>query len=552
MSDTDTLRRGSSLEANPFAVLGASPRDGRQALIDRVEDAALHGDEPRLRQAGAELLHPRQRLAAEMRWLPGVSPAEAARLLRLLRQTPDLAFTDRQGSALVRANLMASALEVMPEPGSPPEVLERIQTLAASCAGIEAAEALRDINEDRLVSGFPELRDISAVEEELRGLRRHWRDCVRNALDRLSSAALLEVVTGVARYAATEGAGQTQALMDDVIDAYELEARAAIDAGAEAVPRAIDAVQAAIPGGEAAVFEAMRPMEQAIAGWHRLANPILLSARARGLHNQDGTDLGWKLRELGILLFNAHGMLRAAERVTGLLRQYFAEIPGLSDKAAEDAGALDEIARSRQQAAAEQAEWLNANAYRVTLGLMFKEVLAISAAGIEIKGRTIPLEAVTRVRWGSVSHSVNGIPTGTKHTIAVGDATQELSTTFGKQEVFDAFLHRLWRAVCVRLIVDMARQLEAGQAFRFGDAVILDQSAELTRRRLFAADERRTLPWSDTEIWSVNGSFIIGQKDDKKTRVALPYLDVANVHLLEHIIRASFRKGGRRLSDALR
>lgn len=552
MSDADTLRRGSSLEGNPFAVLGASPRDGRQALIDRVEDAALHGDEPRLRQAGAELLHPRQRLAAEMRWLPGISPAEAARLLRLLRQAPGLAFTDRQGSALVRANLMASALEVMPEPGSPPEVLERIQALAASCAGIEAGEALRDINEDRLASGFPELRDMSAVEEEIRALRRHWRDCVRNALDRLPSAALLEVVIGVARHAAAEGAGQSQALMDDVIDAYELEARAAIDTCAEAVLQAIGTVQADIPQGEAVVLQALRPTEQAIARWHQLANPILLLARARGLHNQDGNDLGWRLRGLGLELFNDHGMLRAAERVTSLLRQYFAEIPNLSERATEDAGALGDIARSRQQAAADHAEWLNAIAYRATLGLVFKEELAISAAGVEIKGRTIPLEAVTRVRWGAVRHSVNGIPTGTKYTITVGDANQELSTTFSKQEVFDAFLDRLWKAVCVRLIVDMAQQLEAGQSFRFGDAVILDQSAELTRRRLFAANERRMLTWSDTQVWNANGSFVIGAKDDKKTTATLPYLDIPNVHLLEHIIRASFRKGGRLLSDALR
>ncbi|HEY4252576.1 MAG TPA: hypothetical protein VGM87_15290 [Roseomonas sp.] len=550
MSDTGTVRPDFSLAENPFAILGASPRDGRQALIDRVEDAALQGDEQRARQAGSTLLNARQRLVAEMRWFPGIAPAEVLRLLQLLRQQPDRAFAEAQLPPLARANLMAAGFEAMPAPGDPPAVLERIDALDAACAAITADDAMRDINADRQAAGLPALQDRPAVEEQLRDLVRHCRDGVAKALDRMPSAALLAVVTAVAQQVVAAGPGGGRVLLEDVIDAYELEARPSIDACAAAAEQVIEQVRAAVPQGEAAVLEVMRLLEQAIARWYRLASPVLASAQVRGLHNQDGTELGSALRALGLHAFNDHGMLRGAERATELLQRFFAELPNLSVKAEEDAGALGGIAQSRQKAAAEHAEFLASIAYRAKVGTLFKDDLAISAAGVELKGEIIPLEAVMRVRWGAIRHSVNGIPTGTSYTIAIGDAGRELSTSFRKQEVFDAFLDRLWRAVCVRLIIDMTQQLRAGQSFVFGDAVVRDQGILLTRRHMFGKNEQREVRWGDTQIWTGNGSFCIAAKDDKKTVVALSYIDMSNTHLLENIVRAYYRKGGKALSDA--
>ncbi len=54
-------------------------------------------------------------------------------------------------------------------------------------------------------------------------------------------------------------------------------------------------------------------------------------------------------------------------------------------------------------------------------------------------------------------------------------------------------------------------------------------------------------------MWSADGSFYIGSKDDKKTYVGLSYIHSANTHVLEQAIRMAFKKPGmRRLSDVMR
>ena len=57
--------------------------------------------------------------------------------------------------------------------------------------------------------------------------------------------------------------------------------------------------------------------------------------------------------------------------------------------------------------------------------------------------------------------------------------------------------------------------------------------------------------WDEIHVWSANGSFVIGSKNDKKTYASLPYLRVENVHILEQVIRVGFKRGVSRLSDLL-
>ena len=54
------------------------------------------------------------------------------------------------------------------------------------------------------------------------------------------------------------------------------------------------------------------------------------------------------------------------------------------------------------------------------------------------------------------------------------------------------------------------------------------------------------------KVWSADGSFYIGATEDEKIYVALSYMNVANVHVLEQCIRMAFKKPGMRvLSDVL-
>lgn len=63
----------------------------------------------------------------------------------------------------------------------------------------------------------------------------------------------------------------------------------------------------------------------------------------------------------------------------------------------------------------------------------------------------VSADSITRVRWGGVRKSVNGIPTGTDYTIGFGDNRSE-QVVEGAQPLMPDF-DPLWRAVCVRLYV---------------------------------------------------------------------------------------------------
>src|SRR5690606_1268495 len=66
---------------NAFHVLGATPRTTRATLVQLAEDAALGSNSHLATEAQATLGNPKSRLAAELAWLPGVSPTKASILI---------------------------------------------------------------------------------------------------------------------------------------------------------------------------------------------------------------------------------------------------------------------------------------------------------------------------------------------------------------------------------------------------------------------------------------------------------------------------------------
>ncbi|MCA9470238.1 MAG: hypothetical protein KC643_32980, partial [Nitrospira sp.] len=178
---------------------------------------------------------------------------------------------------------------------------------------------------------------------------------------------------------------------------------------------------------------------------------------------------------------------------------------------------------------------------------------SISPEGVAWKNQRFPLDAITRVRWGAVRHSVNGIPTGTTYTLAFGDSRSEAVVELKKESTYSGFLEKLWKAVVIRLLTELFETLQAGKEIRFGEATLSDDGITLIKHKFLGANEKVRCTWGQVHVWSADGSFYIGAKDDKKTYVGLSYMYAANTHVLEQAIRMAFKKPGmRRLSDMLR
>ena len=72
------------------------------------------------------------------------------------------------------------------------------------------------------------------------------------------------------------------------------------------------------------------------------------------------------------------------------------------------------------------------------------------------------------------------------------------------------------------------------------------------KRKFLGSNEKVRCSWGQVHVWSADGSFCIGAKDEKKVSAGVSYIHGANTHVLEQAIRMGFKKPGqRRLSELL-
>ncbi|MGU5671838.1 hypothetical protein ACV1CZ_14040 [Aeromonas caviae] len=541
-----------ALHQTPFAILGVTTRDDRRRIVELAEEKSLELDHDVCQKARSDLTNPRTRLSAEIAWLPGVSPRKASQLVEGLLHDA-MAVREESGlPTLAHLNLLAAAFEAVDSEHDAEDLASFIQEVAYLVDEIDPEDVLRDINEDRAVSGFPEVRALDQIEAELAERKRYYRSAIKDALDRLPSTTLVQVMTDTVEGVALGGEDHAPELIDDLVDSYEVETQGFLLKEAENVHKLIKAARESANSGEAAVKPYVDKLDAVARNWDKVAQPIQLSAKARGIDHEASRDLAYEIRSLAIDLFNTHDMLTQSQRLIGLLQELFAELPEVSERVEQDADALAEIFHERKQAVARRDEWAREITYRAEIGVMFKDTLSISPDGISWKGQSFSLDSITRVRWGGVRHSVNGVPTGTTYTIAFGDKRSEAVVELKKEDIYSKFIDKLWRAVCVRLLGEMLEALKDGRDLYFGDALLHDDGITLVKHKFLGANERVRCTWGQVQIWNADGSFCIGSKDDKKTNVGISYIHVANTHIMEQLIRMAFKKPGlRRLSELL-
>jgi hypothetical protein len=541
------------LQQSPFAILGATTRDDRRRIVELAEEKSLELNPDVCQKARSDLTNPRTRLSAETSWLPGVSPRKAFQLLEGLLHDP-MALRNESGvPTLAHLNLLAAAFEAVDGEHNAEDLVNFIQEVAYLAEKeLRPEEVLRDVNEDRAASGFPEVRALGEIEAELTERKRYYLSSIKDALNRLPPTTLIQVMTETVDCVTGGGNDHAPGLIDDLVDSYEVETQGVLQKEAENVQKLIKAARDSANSGEAAVEPYVDKLDAVARNWDKIAQPIQLSAKARGIDHAPSRDLAYEIRDLAIDLFNKHDLLTQSRRLTGLLQELFSQVPDVSERVKQDADALADIFREREQAAARKVEWAREITYCAEIGLMFKNTLSISPEGISWKGQNFPLDSVTRVRWGGVRHSINGIPTGTTYTIAFGDGRSEAVVGLSKEDIYATFLDKLWRAVCVRLLGEMLEALKAGNNLQFGNALLHDDGITLVKHRFLSANEKVRCSWSQVHVWSANGEFYIGSTDDKKTYAGISYIHGGNTHILEQAIRMAFKKPGmRRLSDLM-
>ena len=532
--------------------------DDSRRILDLAEEKSLTLDEEVCRKARTELTTPNLRLAAELAWLPGLSPVKTDALISALQDRGVSPSDDPAAPSLVRINVMSVPFWHDDRTAtsqfarySAEKAADFILHFSHLVAAVDPEEVRRDINNYRRLSGFSEIQGIDQIEAELSILWRKYVDNFKEALNTMPPAALVESMARAVRSDTSRGEKQASLFLDQLVDVYQDETKVFLQGEIDKISTLLKSARALAPKGPAAVSPTVANLEAVVRNWVKVAEPIQLSLKSRGIDHDLSQQIAFGIRSLGVDLFNEHDFLDQSQRITKLLQQLFAYVPEVVARVDEDAKTIRSIAEKRERAADDFAEWARSITYQTEVGLLFKEKLAISPDGIEWHGKHVPLASISQVRWGGVSHSVNGIPTGSTYTIGVRDGYSETVISLKDNAKYSAFLACLWKAVCVRLMSEILAALRAGQHLQVGDVVLTDTGVTLTKHNVFAANERVFCDWSQIKIWSANGSFVIGSKSDKKVHSALPYLTTFNVHIVEQLIRLNFKTPSKTLSSLL-
>ncbi|CCQ09839.1 hypothetical protein PALB_6870 [Pseudoalteromonas luteoviolacea B = ATCC 29581] len=551
-----TLDR-SFLSNNPFFILGVTPRDHRTSIIDAAEELSLELDDEVCNKAKSELTNPRTRLAPELSWFPGLSPRKVKEYLEILNNTP-LGLIDVTGvPPLAKLNLLMASIELTNLGGvSESEFIHLYQLIDDTYHSLDLNDIIRDVNEDRNVSRFPDATDYEYIESELSNLRRQYKQILSNSLDSMPTDKLITYFTSSIDAVTNNGSKHPSELIIEVVDSYQVKTRAFLQKSGQEIETLIDYIGDVANERPEQLPTLIEKLAEMARNWDAVAQPIQVSFMSQGIEHEDSNDVARAIRSLGIDLANNYGLFEYSQTITALLQELFSELPELFEKVNDDADVLEDLFQQRNDTVTKnketQAQWERDIAFRAEIGAVFKDVLEISSNGVRWGNKLYPLDSITRIRWGAVKHSVNGIPTGTTYTLAFGDDASESVVETKKEKVYIGFLDKIWKAVCVRLLTDILISLESNNTLRFGDAQITDNGVTLTKHKLFGSNERIKLTWSDVKIWSAQGSFVIGCKNDKKTYSSMSYIDTPNAHLLEQLIRMMFKDPQARcLSDLL-
>lgn len=546
------------LEQNPFYLLGATTRDDRRRILELADEKSLFHDESEVREAVSALTNPRKRVAAEMAWLPGLAPKRVTDLIAQVQaNTADLDDNDSL-PVLARANLFAEVLIREGSPDDPAELATFIVDLAETFEEVDEDSLVALLNEDRAVSGFPLIVDSQHLEAEIKARRVFYRKAIRAALDRLAPDRLVDAITQAIDSATSTGEYEAPVLIHDLVDSFELDAQEFLAKERKTIDglmsRILDSAKAGAT--ETQIAGLVTKLEAVVRNWDRIAQPMQISHRSRGLDHAPSHDLAAEIRGLAIELFNEHSLLDISRRLTSLQLEVFAELDKVVEKSAEDAATLEDIAEQRSQMVEEMSAkaeaWERDITFEADVGVVFKDKLRISPDGVEWKGTRIPLKDISAVRWGGTSHSVNGVPTGTTYSIFVGSRGSGVNIELRKKETFGGFVDRLWKAVCVRILTEFLEGLREGHMYHFGSAVVSDYGVELERPHFFSANDRVKCKWTELVIGNGAGTFFIAKKDERKVSVELPYQGVNNVHILEAALTMFWKRASPRLSNLLK
>jgi hypothetical protein len=582
---------------NPFHILGVSLYDTKERILEAVEEKSLLVDnEEELARCCAELINPKKRLLAEISWFITEDEISRIAVLETLQREPEKAIVIIENlKHSERFNVLLSALSAKP-PTLSKDLSTWIVRIALEYEMIDVEELVEDIGDNRLASGFSVV-DRRMVEEALLEQRNWCREVLKNVLDTLPPRELIQIVTTTVDQATNYGKKHAPGIIDDLVEAYEVEAQTFFTKETEGIERLLDLLKEYADEKKAddILFYLTDNIIKMVDNWASVVQPIQVSAQSRGVLHTPSQDIADLLRSASVTFFNEHDKIEIAQKINTMLRRNFARFPQIVEQLHEDAKTLKSIAQKRTQMAQQQKEWQKALEYQTNIGGLFsKKVFKMSFNGIEWEDKHWQLEEINRIRWGGIANG-NSNPifsiksdSNISYQILWGEPLCKITTS--NKDIFDNIANRLWKSVGIRLYIEMLSGFQKGKIYNFGPINCFDcgvsfdstitlehlkevewlnhelknQNNQMAQHNLHHAYvsisrhhiSQKIYTWSQVDIENHNGALYIAPKsqnikmrllsstiggarfsDFEESNYRFPYLDFDNIMILEAAIR---------------
>jgi hypothetical protein len=538
---------------NPFYRINARTHHNRGKLIELADMQGLLGDADDASLALANLTNPRKRLAAEAAWLPGVSATRTDSLLQTLKTSPQslLESENLPPDGMARVNLLAAGMTRLDGAScSMSAVASWILETAYAFESADPETLIIVINEDRVVSGFPEVTNMSAVREEINERRRYIRSVVMLLLNGLTTRKRLQTITAVIEYSTDGGKQQAPSVIFDMVDLYEVETRAAVTGYERRIQLLISQLRDAVAQnqGDSNAINLIDALAADFVEWKYIAWPVHVCARIRGLKSTRDA-LRNVLSELTSYL---RGCGRA-DFVSRLSEKLKAAPEGWETE--ETANRTEPRAQQGQSSAAPPTDaqpepYGEDLVFDMDADIISRERIRVSSEWIEWRGVRWSMRSITRLRWGRIPEEMADTFGTAAYRVFWGDDTSCAFLDFIDSQAYEEFVRSLWKTVGLNLFYKILAWLKNGRSYRFGSVMANDFGIELERHKS-AGNRKVFCVWDDIVIMDEPGVFCIGKKNSNDLWADFKYLEDDNINLLENAVRIRARRGGDKLSSLL-
>ena len=344
---------------NPFHILGATTRDNRHSIMELAEERSLLSDADECMEARSILITPRRRISAEVAWLPGTDPPLSDVVLRHL-DSPNQNLLNITGlTHITRANLLTSGFSRLSNlPSS--NIVEWIFTIAQASETINSETVCAILNGDRRASGFPEITDQSAIDDEIRNQKRYYSQTITSILENLSVNARARVMTLLLETSTSNGRYQCPILIRDLIPAYELGVQDSLEQNKQIIEAQDERLRAMADARnpDTTLAPIVDQLLKSVKAWDTLAQPIQLSRQSTGQRHDVSFEMARRFRQLAADLFIEYRRPDFSRKILNTLKDLFSEVPEIVEQIVEDSNALEEQARLVESM--EQFENINA------------------------------------------------------------------------------------------------------------------------------------------------------------------------------------------------